>query len=101
MFNINPVKYHTFLVLIIPRLNSILIRSPETISPISKVNSVSTYTRIDNTYLLLPRGRGPWFLFILNLSKVFKFDYDGSCIWKIVNLGGDYMCILSVIAGIN
>ena len=98
MFNINPVKYHTFLVLIIPRLNSILIRSPETINPISKVNSVSTYTRIIRIYYF-PEAEGTWFLFILNLSKVFKFDYDGSCIWKIVNLGGDYMCILSVIAG--
>ena len=68
MFNINPVRYHTFLVLIIPRLNSILIRSPETISPISKVNSVSTYTRIDNTYLLLPRGRG-YMVFIYNEPK--------------------------------
>ena len=50
MLNINPVKYHTFLVLIITRLNSILIRSPETITPISKVNSVSTYTRIIRIY---------------------------------------------------
>ena len=34
-------------------------------------------------------------------KQSFKFDYDGSCIWKIVNLGGDYMCYLSVITGIN